>query len=1100
MSITVKSLEELEAALAGAKGGETILLEGGDYGRFSMSKWISPQIEFASTVTLTSADPDNPAVFSNVTLNGVTNMVMDGVVFDYTYTLGDKYNDRPFEVNGSSNVTIRNSEFSGDLAHGLGDIQDGVGFGFGLSVRKSENITIENNLVHDFQRGIIFNGVSGLVVRDNELTAMSGDGMNFAAVQDVLIEDNLLHNFIRNETAAIHPDMIQFWTSGTNTPSTDVIIRGNTLDIGDGVHTQSIFMRNERVDSGQDGYEMYYRNILIEDNMIVNAHLHGITVGETDGLTIRNNSVLHRDGNSVDDADSSVEIPTIRVRPDSKNVTIIQNATSDINGYENQADWTLKDNAFVQDQNPTGVNYYGDIFVGSSLITLDGLHGMQALPGSILDRLDAGSSATLSPVDISRPAFNITVADDNPAVRIFDASALAASDSLPEGAVFTWTFDDGTKLTGAQVRHHFAEAGSHGVTLSIDTGVRSEAGSVSRSLKIDIAGPRVLEQADAGFHAFDERGNAIFISDPAVQNGAIKLGASGSLTSVGSQHVQDISRASTFSFDFNLKADGPYEGGEILRIHQALILNANAEGGLNLLVYDKGGDTKRLQVSDIGLDDLKAHDIQIHYTGKKIEIGVDGSTVGSMDMQNGIYESSKPLTFGDPWGKSNFSGTLKDLNIAVNKEFYASVDAFVPPVVEEPVVVLPDPDPVEAPKVEDEAPEPVPAPPSDIQDPVLQPTDSPIEGLIMRSLDIGDGNFLELGDPGVANVVDRDIVSDLLRADNFEITFDLRAVGDELGGEIFRLHRSIIIRSSDTGDLVVQAFGQDGERTTLRSESGFLADHDMHEVTIRLVDGQLQILADGELQAFTAFEGRLQDAGGHDLTFGNPWDSTNFDGEIGDFSFGTDSVSASDAGYDSVGLIISGQGVAGQLDRGSVSEIFDTEGFGISFSLEAGDASSAGEVFRLHGSIVTSVNTDGNMMVKVWSEDGSVTTLKTQGVNFGDMKPHDVALTYMNGTLSAVVDGAANTAVEIPAPIQSMGSHDLTFGNPWGKQNFEGSLGDFSIDVAAAAIWEDPVAETDAIVEPTAELMSQINDDTLLDLEVDALHIHDQDVSDIVII
>ena len=37
---------------------------------------------------------------------------------------------------------------------------------------------------------------------------------------------------------------------------------------------------------------MFYRNFVIENNHIEGAHPHGITVGEANGLVIRNNTVV----------------------------------------------------------------------------------------------------------------------------------------------------------------------------------------------------------------------------------------------------------------------------------------------------------------------------------------------------------------------------------------------------------------------------------------------------------------------------------------------------------------------------------------------------------------------------------------------------------------------------------------------------------------------------------------------------------------------------------------------------------------------------------------------------------------------------------------
>ena len=54
--------------------------------------------------------------------------------------------------------------------------------------------------------------------------------------------------------------MIQFWTAGTTSPSTNIIIAGNFLDSGNGDLTQSIFMRNEVVDHRAAATKCIYRN------------------------------------------------------------------------------------------------------------------------------------------------------------------------------------------------------------------------------------------------------------------------------------------------------------------------------------------------------------------------------------------------------------------------------------------------------------------------------------------------------------------------------------------------------------------------------------------------------------------------------------------------------------------------------------------------------------------------------------------------------------------------------------------------------------------------------------------------------------------------
>ena len=67
---------------------------------------------------------------------------------------------------------------------------------------------------------------------------------------------------------------------------------------------------------------MFYRNITIEDNVIYNAHVHGITVGETHGLTIKNNTILR---NQAAGDDKLVHVPRINLSEKSTDVVVANN-------------------------------------------------------------------------------------------------------------------------------------------------------------------------------------------------------------------------------------------------------------------------------------------------------------------------------------------------------------------------------------------------------------------------------------------------------------------------------------------------------------------------------------------------------------------------------------------------------------------------------------------------------------------------------------------------------------------------------------------------------------------------------------------------------
>ncbi len=76
-TITVANAAELNQALASATGGETILLAAGNYGKLSLNG-----TQFASNVTIKSADPNAMASFSEVYLNQASNVTFDTIIFD----------------------------------------------------------------------------------------------------------------------------------------------------------------------------------------------------------------------------------------------------------------------------------------------------------------------------------------------------------------------------------------------------------------------------------------------------------------------------------------------------------------------------------------------------------------------------------------------------------------------------------------------------------------------------------------------------------------------------------------------------------------------------------------------------------------------------------------------------------------------------------------------------------------------------------------------------------------------------------------------------------------------------------------------------------
>ncbi|GHE88623.1 hypothetical protein GCM10016455_05950 [Aliiroseovarius zhejiangensis] len=327
---------ELMAALEAASGGDEIVLAPGDYGRVSLDNSTEHMTSYDSEVVIRSADPDDRAVLTSISDGSVKfgrchNMTLRDLTFTHVYQSGDPKHLRSIEVMKSTNIKLENCQFFGAFN------DEGTPTSHGLTIEHCSNVTVTGCEVKWFHRGTVMTDTAGLTVTNNNIHSLRSDGMDFAAVQDVLIADNWIHDFLATKNPGDHRDMIQFWTNGTNVPSERVTIRDNILDIGMGGWQQSIFIRNEEVDNGRAGREMFYRDFVIQDNYIRNCHLHGITTGEFLGLTIHGNILISEQSPNMDyeanayhfdkyNARSMMRVPTIRVNPASENVVVTGNA------------------------------------------------------------------------------------------------------------------------------------------------------------------------------------------------------------------------------------------------------------------------------------------------------------------------------------------------------------------------------------------------------------------------------------------------------------------------------------------------------------------------------------------------------------------------------------------------------------------------------------------------------------------------------------------------------------------------------------------------------------------------------------------------------
>lgn len=662
-TVYVSNGEELISALANATGGEKILLAGGDYGDLNLFSNRSDFAKFPENVTIQSVDPANAAKFSGLDLRGVENLTFNSVIFDYEAEPGSPVWDSPFKISDSSNISIQDSLFDGDLASGSGEVDNGFPTGNGLAVYNSSGINISGNEFKEFMRGAVFNGVEDLTVSQNDIHTIRSDGMDFADVQNVVIENNNIHDFTVSEKSGDHRDMIQFWTSGTDQPSGNITIRGNILDSGSGSYTQSIFMRNEEVDLGRAGSEMNYYNITIEDNVILNAHTHGITVGETTNLSIKSNTILH---NKESSDIGSVSVPTIHISEASENVVISDNIVPTIDETEN-SQHVFNNNVIVQRDDPSADNYYGNVFVNGLADSQAELSDLQVRPGSLAD--GAGSeltSANGSQSGLTGFIENKSGVGVSSLTVSFDAADITGPNGPInlDGATIVWDFGDGKTGTGNSVSHTYDYGGKYATT-AIVTFPNGETLELKKSIETESPIALQLTMED-GILDSSEASNTINTTGEVElvesENGtALRLNG-GTLTVDRSPQLINNPEY-TFAFELS-QAENNVGRTRLVTFSNSFTVFLNDDGLEVAVVTDQ--KTFWLKAENTGLQDGNWHKVALKFSGIDGEavLYVDGEAIAiETGLEGAIQKGSEyqKLILGDPFGETEFPGLIDNV-------------------------------------------------------------------------------------------------------------------------------------------------------------------------------------------------------------------------------------------------------------------------------------------------------------------------------------------------------------------------------------------------------------------------------------------------------
>ena len=233
----------LMARLKSAKGGETIRLAPGDYGIVNF-----PREVHSPAITIDASG----ATFTGLVLNKV------------------------------GGVTIRGGQVVGP-----------GGRSYGISIRGSERVRIENMRISGAHRGIVTNESRDIALVGNALTGLVSDGIDVASSQRVLVQRNSCRDFSPNLAVfdaagkkvrdGDHPDCIQGWSRSTLPPTSDVQVLDNVIE----GRMQGIFFGNHVRNGVDDGG---FDRIVIRGNKVT-VNMAGIAIGAVRDGVVRDNVV-----------------------------------------------------------------------------------------------------------------------------------------------------------------------------------------------------------------------------------------------------------------------------------------------------------------------------------------------------------------------------------------------------------------------------------------------------------------------------------------------------------------------------------------------------------------------------------------------------------------------------------------------------------------------------------------------------------------------------------------------------------------------------------------------------------------------------------------
>lgn len=275
-AIVVSSADELNTALNNVSDGETILLRTANYGALSITNRRN-QVD----ITL-AADSGHTPRFTRVTISNSSHWIIRGVQIRPTAATAAAVSLAGTEL------TFENSSISfADHANGWTASDWVANTASGIAISGS-HLSVVNNQITFVNHGIS-GDASHSLVSGNTIDSFRGDGMR--GLGDHTVWE---YNTVKNcyDVDDNHDDGFQSWSVGPGGVGTGtvtgVILRGNRI-----INYENPNQSFRCTLQGVGLFDGTFVDWVIENNVIITDHWHGITALGADNVKIINNTVIN---------------------------------------------------------------------------------------------------------------------------------------------------------------------------------------------------------------------------------------------------------------------------------------------------------------------------------------------------------------------------------------------------------------------------------------------------------------------------------------------------------------------------------------------------------------------------------------------------------------------------------------------------------------------------------------------------------------------------------------------------------------------------------------------------------------------------------------